>query len=820
MEISGLFHTLAAGKQFCNATSFPEQLGFPAKAQRIMGVVGPSVEEDKVALTASISSAYQLTQIATRSTRDTLSCVLHNSDACAAEHRYLFRAGSSDTYQAYAIADLIKHFNWTHFAVVSAPDLGSTTLLAMFRKRSEEYGFCPAFVSTIETKQDALRIDGLLRRHRRAKVLVVFGGSTEVKLLADTILEQSDKLGQDLPRIWVGNDKWGYTRGFMFSKDKLRYRRTMQAVLGLGKRTPTRLSGWEWPLISQSYIKEFSDFILNVTAGDIRKDPYLTSNPFLCHIMEKANGCSGVCPQPTEFGHMRRCSNDTRIPETTSSGEHQSEMVEPFTMVATEIFLRSLDKLFHEFVRKFPNLTGESLADEFYKYTYGERLRTAVKTTKVPCSNGKGDCAVFPGKLQEFVPEYHIVAASMKLGKAAWLGFWKADGFRESPTNISMKMDKSLISFGRELFDDDEKSDFPEFVDASERIPTSSCSAPCPPGHGVVISSPKCCHLCVRCPPQQYSPGGLSECRACKIGYQPNSNQTDCHALPVVFMRTAMLVGMFLASATMTVVLVATVSMVIYFRKTPLLRSCDISLTLILLFVMIAGCLSVHTHLITPTTTVCVFVRLLDTFSLLASSTIILVKTSRLARIHFMSKTFKRARLQWTMMLPAQVVFSIVLISAGVAMELALMNTWPVKQKLAYTTEATHRICSNPTPLIAAVDFYLILMILTTVILAFFTRKLPINYNEAHLLFLASFSLCVLWGLLRPMYYLSEEQDRKLPEILLVLMHMASIWLWIFVPRLYAILFRRQRIFRRRSTISAMSFSRTRISVTSRGTAA
>ena len=64
-------------------------------------------------------------------------------------------------------------------------------------------------------------------------------------------------------------------------------------------------------------------------------------------------GC--VLSPQIKVGHTRRCWDDARIPQTTSSGEHQSEVVDPFIMVATEIFLRSLDKLFLEFV-KFPSL--------------------------------------------------------------------------------------------------------------------------------------------------------------------------------------------------------------------------------------------------------------------------------------------------------------------------------------------------------------------------------------------------------------------------------------------------------------------------------
>ena len=790
-EAAAIFHQLASKKNVCNISG---SQGVP----RIMAAIGPSAEEDKVAMTAPISSSYGLVQIATRSTRDEFSCIVSNGDVCKDEYEYLFRASSSDVYQAYAISDLLQYFNWTHFGVVAAQDVTSIALLNAFQKRIAELGFCPAFIANIGTEKDARYVDLLLRskRHQRAKVLIVFGGEDDVRFLANTILKHSDADGKnDVPRIWVGNDKWGAARDLIFSeKDGKKYRRTMQAVLGLGKRTLTRFLGGEWPLKPKSFIKQYTDFILSVTAGGIRQDPLLTANPFLCHAMELHNNCSGVCPGNPTDSLQPRCSDDVRFSPMTKTGEHLSELVEPFTMVATEIVLQALLSLFSQFVRDQPHLSGDELAREFYDYAYGERLRAAVKELKLLCGDGKTDCPVFPGQSQEFVPEYHIVAASMSLQKAALVGHWKATGFKHTPTGVSLFVNKSLVSFGPELFDRDNNSSLSTFRPASEALPTSICRPRCPPGYGIWPPQPVCCHVCVRCTGASASEGGYSQCRLCWQGQYPNANHSLCAVLPIVALTTRMWLAVCISCAMMVTVLLGTMFVFVHFRKKALIRGADVILTMALLTMMVTGVVSVVVYLAMPTVRDCALRQLLSTASLLSLTILVLVKTSRFARIIYMVERFTRPRRQWTMSTTAQLVFATLLLVLGLAIQFISTAISPPQTDIVYASDATYEICVYPVWLTAAVDTFLMLLICITTVLAFYTRKLPSNNNEASLLLLTSFSQCVLWALLRPMYYLSKPQNRPLPKILLILTHVGAIWLWLFVPRLYGVLHRPHRL--------------------------
>ena len=809
VEAAAVFQTIVRERQgFCKRDRASKPPTSHSGSPRIMAVVGPSIEEEKVAVTSVVSSANQLVQIATRSTREQFSCDGQND--CSTDFEYLFRASSSDRFQAFAIADLIRHFRWTHFAVVAAKDITSMALLGMFRQRIAEYGFCPAFVTTFDTytDHDAVNIDRLLRQNIQAKVLVVLAGEKHVRFLADTIIRRSNDLRKDLPLIWIGNDKWGSVRDLVFTEDGETYRRTMKAVLGVDKRTPTRFDGWEWPLTKQSYIKDYSEYIRNLTAADVRQNRLITSNPYLCHVMEKVHQCTGVCSS-SDWGNatVPRCADHLTIPQKAGTGPATiSELTEPFTMVATDIILRAMEGLFQEFVTSSPLLSGDRLAGEFYTHAYGGRLRRAVKDAKLPCGNGTKMCAVFPDNLQEFLPEYHIIAVDMKLKKSLWIGFWKVENSPNGNVNYSrtaLKLDKSHVSFGHELFHDQNISlPFDLYYSADQASPTSSCFRTCGPGYQRIASLPTCCHQCQLCQEGWHSPTGLGLCMPCKPGYTSSTDRSKCVRLPRIAARDSLWSGVIAGSVTMVTILVATLSVLVYFRKTMFVRSSDVALTTTLLLVMITGFLGLGAHILHPTTFACTAQQLTGTLSLLSTTIIILVKTSRFARILSLSAGYQRTHLKWTMSTSAQYVFAFLLLLVGLLVESVSITLSPTTSEEVFTQEATYAVCRSPPWLTITTDAYLILLILITVTLAFFTRKLPVSYNEAHLLFLTAFSQCVLWGLLRPMYYLSKPYNRQLPEVLLVTMHMTTIWLWLFVPRLYALLFRKHRLDRQGSNVT------------------
>ena len=780
---------------------------------RVIAMVGPSIEEPMVEVTAALNSVHRMVQIATRSTQDLITSRQQNAGVSLSNGLdYLFRASFTNLYEGYAIADILKRFDWSHFGVVASPDSkdGVVGSLRTFLTRTQDFGFCPAFIlrTSLDRESAYLEVFEEIRKHSRAKVIVLLASTNPVERLLEFIAKECEQRSMTLPRIWIGNDKWARLTDAVFRK---RYRSTVAGVFVANLKVPSYLAGFQFPSQNSSYMYNVSRYMRSITAEQLRENPVVTGDPLLCFVLEHANRCSGICHNETES--PQACDDNLTIPDKLDpEGQPLEEMVEPFTMVATVVLVKALQDLFNETVQCHPNKTGQELADIYYDRVYGARLRKAVQDVEVPCAGG-GMCRVFHG-FPELLPEYHISIPSQNFDKSAWTGAsWRSPELSWNgsvdPDKNELILDNSKILFSRSLFPDDDS--LPEFVRASDRIPESSCWPLCQPGWGrIQDASLRCCFGCEKCGRNRASPGGIHRCDDCERGYSPSVNHTRCLLLPIVHMNSGVQ-GVILAVSIITILLfLFTLVVFCYYIETAVVRATDRLLTFLLLFAMVVGLVASDMHLFNPNTGICVASRMMTRIALLASSIIVLVKTSRLARLTSMMKTTKRARTRWTLMTPAQVLFVLILLVFGLILECVMFGFDYPKPEMDYGESLTYEICVTPVATAIVGDVYLIGMILATAVLAFFTRKLPRNYNEARFLYMTALSQCALWSILRPLYYLASLRNQEIVDISLVLFHIVVLWLWLFVPRL-DLLLRRRKV----SKVSMSSVpSNTRLAVT------
>lgn len=785
LHLSGLAQAqLAQPKTVCENISSSSG---SHSVRRVLAVVGPSVSDRLAATTAAIFSAHSMVQIATRTTHDEFSVFQRDGgEAMNAGYDYLFRAASSDRYQAYALAALLNHLNWTHFAVVAATDVSSSSVLTTLNEEVARYNLCAAFTAIFETRQDAERIDKLLRRHRRAKVVVLLAPHAKVKMLLDTIVAESQRLDEDVPRIWLGIDKW--ERALDAINEGTAYKRmTVQAMLATLPCPPSELSGYR-ATGATSLPLEASNYMRNLTVGDLRRNPHISGNPDLCKIFEMALGCSGVCTAMSAPG-VAGCHDSDRLPDQLEqpAGQSLAEMIEPFTMLATETLMQALQKLFTKTVRRHPQLTGEALSWQFFSKVYGARLRQAVKHTKLACEK-KSRCSVFKGE-HELRPEYFIVASDSSSQQTRRIGSWKANSFDMSKAKKSLHLDMHSLTFSSRLFTN---KDEPLLEGGTAyQVPSSICSSMCLPGHGRVRAappSPSCCSSCQKCGGREFSPGGTTPCLPCSRGFSPNKQHSKCTKLPIALGYPAGHWVILMASLLGITLVSATAFLFYLFRHLPVVRTSDRLLTGCLLVTMFLAFAGLNASLLSPTCGVCIARRLLMSIPLLLSMVIVLVKASRLVRVHFHSKTCQRVSHKWSFQAPAQILAVVCLLCLGAALEIAsLIVNPPVPEDMIYFSRV-YLLCSTSVAQTLTIDISLLPLIFVVTALAFLTRKLPKGYNEARQLFMASLQQCVIWGVIRSLYYLSAPPSQQLLSAFLVIGHMTVLWLWLFVPRMFVLL--------------------------------
>lgn len=135
------------------------------------------------------------------------------------------------------------------------------------------------------------------------------------------------------------------------------------------------------------------DYIRTVTAGDLRRDPTITGNPLLCLIVEKFNNCSGICSSDKstiqQKADLPRCDDSQTLPENfPGSTLLLSEFVDSFTMLATDILMRSLQTIFEQTVQSNPNARDDELVSISLKHTRGSIAKNS-KIAKTSLQRGQ-----------------------------------------------------------------------------------------------------------------------------------------------------------------------------------------------------------------------------------------------------------------------------------------------------------------------------------------------------------------------------------------------------------------------------------------------
>ena len=766
------------------------------QTERLMAVVGPTLSYI-AAVTAPIYSLANIVQVSPFVSVPVSYVRCNGTPRSDCEpvpgYRHLFTLSTGEAQEAFALADLLDKYNWTHFAIVADSSHGHSrgVLHAFLGALSlPKYArFCPALHATVQNDPKDLEwLIGQLRRHHRARVVIVLsrGG------LFETLMGMIVKSKKPLPRIWVGGHSWGGSVELPVKYPQ--YRSTMQAVIY------TR-SGVIFDRFSQGRIRELVRGVLKYNAGFLRRHPDVDWAPYLCRIIEVQNKCNGVCVNiSTAETFADQCDDAASISAFhPHGGETLEEMIDWRTLLATEVVLMAMEELFQEYVNlvNVPKNDKIAFADGFYAFAK-PRMREAVKKVRVVCDkehNGQtegddGLCQVFPDSLQRIPQVVEYRALNLALGRYTSIGYWtmldptKLEGYGQ--VTITNRGD---VSFGDQLF---QKKVHGHYFTARLE-PGSDCSPECRPGHGRSTSSEEvsCCHFCTVCGQREISAGGRdSQCIPCSPGTKPSLNWTACVQLPVEGIPVEVRVVIASCGFLMFLAIAGTMATIYKFRLTTVIRASDIFLSMLLLVAMAISLLQETLSMVISDLPLCSALRFLKTLPLLCTVVIIVVKTGRLARLFFIAHHELSHRKRWSLTSPMQLVYMLVLFIVGVVLEVITLQQNPPRKDLIYTQDRTYRVCSSSS---IAIDAYSTLLIVLTAILAFFLRKLPANFNEARLLFMASFTLFIVWTTLRIGQLLSEEQRQPLFEAMLTFFHCLLIWLWLFSPRLYVVLLRPAR---------------------------
>ena len=763
--------------------AIPEATTGDTCTPRVQIFIGPA-SSSEVASISQILSAKNIPQISFWASSSTFDDTF--------EYPYLFRTVPSDTHQVKALVDLIEHFGWTYIAVVASIDslYGQSGLESLRREISERSWknldnnmICIGqehSISHLELNHTRAIIKQL-RHDPQIKVIVVFAQLADATSFLQLMVRESYT---DV--VLLGSEDWINRLDFnsQFPPSKMEAMNAkLPPVFGFAPRP-----------LQREYLDRVTDNMARIFQDPERLAPYWAANPWLKLYLENSLQCHLDGPSSRWCGNRRRfqrnCSDDEVFLETVPNLLASQPLLQAVSLAMTAM-LMSIGNSSANIRRGRPQTCIN---------TGGIEVRCLLSNLAVPCDdvvalvpdqhkvfsddpNETPHCLLFDSCTQSALPFYYLLnlhlntsgSPSLAMEK---LGSWNGFPYRfeerltmNSDGRIDWKVNGNLSSSGN--------------VSA---VPNSTCVEECSTGHiSVMDELLPCCFFCEPCPNQTVSTMGT--CTECDPGMMPNKLLSACIEIPGEYIGLTSSYGMFiLVEACLGMVcLLFTVIVIWKYRESPHIKACDIHLSVVMLLAGQLAFISAIIALRQPSNTQCRLILLFSSPWTLICSATVLAKTNRLQRL-FNASAFIQLKLLST---PVQIVLVALLAFIGEAIAIAAVTiSNPDVERLLVNRNTVQLVCrsSKFTPWYGSIVAYNILLIGVCLVVAFRVRKLPERYNEARLIFMASFCTFMVWLGLGPAFFITTG---RLQPFIVALANSAQIWsLWacLFSPRLYQVL--------------------------------
>ncbi|XP_017768785.1 PREDICTED: metabotropic glutamate receptor 5-like, partial [Nicrophorus vespilloides] len=325
----------------------------------------------------------------------------------------------------------------------------------------------------------------------------------------------------------------------------------------------------------------------------------------------------------------------------------------------------------------------------------------------------------------------------------------------------------------------------------------SVCSQPCEKGHYKNVQQggkdKRCCWVCVNCPSSHILNETTQACDKCPLGYIPNSTQTECLQLPIEFMKwsdTQAIVAMAFAGFGFFTT-VFSFSVFLKYNNTPVVKSSTKELSYIILAGMTLSHAAIFPILARPQMISCALSRFLPGLSFAMIYAALLTKTNRIARILAGNKKCFPSRKRLFMSTASQVVITSFLITFQILISLWMLHYQNPDVAHLYQPDRTILVCdTTPEGVLIPLTFDFFLILLCT-LYALKTRNVPENFNEAKFIGFAMYTTCVIWVAFVPIYFGSDS--KVITMCMCVTLSAMVTWIFLFIPKLYIILFRPER---------------------------
>ncbi|XP_063304265.1 metabotropic glutamate receptor 3 [Pelobates fuscus] len=691
----------------------------------IAGVIGGSYSSVSIQV-ANLLRLFHIPQISYASTSAKLSD--------KSRYDYFARTVPPDFYQAKAMAEILRYFNWTYVSTVASEgDYGETGIEA-FEQEARLRNICIATSEKVGRSNIKKSYDNAIRellQKPNARVVVLFMRSDDTREL----LAAANRFNASF--TWIASDGWGAQESIVKGNEHIAY----------GAITLE---------LASHPVKEFDKYFKSLNPSINHRNPWYKDfwqQKFQCSLHNKVP-------------HLKTC--DKRLNINSSNYEQESKIM--FVINAVYAMAHAL----HQMQRTMcPNTT--TLCDAMKvldgKNLYKDYLLKVNFTAPfIPSSNT--DSIVKFDQYGDGLGLYNVFNFQYNSGKYSYLkiGQWAE--------TLSLEVDS--IQWSKSL------------------VPTSQCSDPCAPNEMKNMQpGDVCCWICIPCEKYQYLADEFT-CTDCGPGRWPSPDLTSCYDLPEDYIKweDAWAIGPVSIACLGFLCTCLVGGVFIKHNNTPLVKASGRELCYILLIgVFMCYCMTFF-FIAKPSPVICALRRLGLGTSFVVCYSALLTKTNRIARIF--SGVKEGAQRPKFISPRSQVAICLSLISIQIIIvSVWLMLEFPGTRRFTLPDKRETVIlkCNvKDSSMLISLTYDVVLVILCTVY-AFKTRKCPENFNEAKFIGFTMYTTCIIWLAFLPIFYVTSSDYRVQTTTMCISVSLSGFVVLgcLFAPKVHIILFQPQK---------------------------
>ncbi|XP_031548838.1 extracellular calcium-sensing receptor-like [Actinia tenebrosa] len=690
---------------------------------KITAVIGPALSWIAIPI-ASLLGLYDIPQISYAATSRILSD--------KTRYKSFLRTVPSDEYQAKAMADFVRHFEWNFVFLIASDDDYGKMGAATFKKTAMSLNVCIAHDEYIPFNSDMAKeyiYNALVtfKNSERAKVVIVFSYAEQGELL----LQTAHKLNIT-NRTWITSDAWSSTvTKFNVSKSML------EGVFTFSIRSKK--------------VNRFIEYINNLQIRDVKHIPW-----FIAYMEQVLD-----CTSSNHSNGKRTCSPTETLPSGhTINTEAIANVIDAVNATAHAL-MTMLSCAQGVGCRHLNDFSPQELLQYIKNTSFQGTDHASVEF------NVNGD-RTFSG--------YTIRNVQVQGNGVGYVdvGFYFWSQLTNQKPNF--EINTSLIKW------------------SGGNRPLSNCFRVCKPGERVVGQS-ECCWNCQKCEKGSYSSvAGALSCTKCNDTHYANEERTACLVRAIVHLNLSTPEAISILTISMIGVLINMIIIGIFirYRSTPVVIGSTLFHTVLFFTILYLSFMVTIMFIVRkPSNKLCSGVESLHELLIMLYPAFLFSKTRAVnKKIRSAVTRLQGMRQDWSQVLlvGCLVVLQLILITVRQCASPSVVH-------FLNQEDGTRLLeCKQFFPIsrILAIAFPCAVLIIATFI-SFKERNQPENFNEAKFISFTTILLGIILIAFIPTYRYVTGISRILVVTFTFFITAFSCMGCLFLPKLYIILLHPER---------------------------